>query len=46
MADTTPRPFTLRVPDDVLSDLGARLERARFPDEVPGSGWRYGTELA
>jgi microsomal epoxide hydrolase len=46
MADTTPKPFTLRVPDDVLTDLRARLERARFPDEVPGSGWRYGTELA
>jgi pimeloyl-ACP methyl ester carboxylesterase len=33
------------VPDDVLDDLRARLDRTRWPDEVPGSGWRYGTNL-
>ena len=43
---STPRPFTVRVPDDVLADLKARLERARFPDEVPGSSWQYGSDLA
>jgi pimeloyl-ACP methyl ester carboxylesterase len=42
----TPRPFTIRVPDDVLSDLQARLRRVRWPDEAPGDGWRYGTGLA
>ena len=46
MAGATPRPFTLRVADDVLTDLKARLTRARFPDEVPGAGWRYGSDLA
>ena len=42
----TPAPFTLHVEDHVLADLRARLERARFPDEIPGSGWTYGTDLA
>jgi pimeloyl-ACP methyl ester carboxylesterase len=42
----TPAPFTIHVPDAVLADLRARLERARWPDEVPGGGWRYGTDLA
>jgi len=39
-------PFTIRVPDSVLSDLKQRLSRARFADEIPGVGWDYGTNLA
>lgn len=39
-------PFRLRVEDEILSDLWARLDRARWPDEIPGSGWQYGTDLA
>lgn len=42
----TPTPFTIRVADDVLADLRARLERVRWPDEIPDGGWRYGTDLA
>ena len=42
----TPRPFTIAVPDDVLADLRTRLARVRWPDEIPGGGWRYGTDLA
>jgi microsomal epoxide hydrolase len=42
---TAARPFTLRVDDRVLEDLRARLERVRWPDEVPGGGWTYGTDL-
>src|SRR6266545_2146745 len=42
----TPRPFTITVPDEVLKDLRERLARVRWPDEVPGSGWSYGTDLA
>jgi pimeloyl-ACP methyl ester carboxylesterase len=38
-------PFKIRVPDDVLDDLRARLARVRWPDEVPDGGWRYGTDL-
>jgi microsomal epoxide hydrolase len=41
----TPRSFTTRVPDEVLIDLRERLLRVRWPDEIPGSGWRYGTDL-
>jgi pimeloyl-ACP methyl ester carboxylesterase len=40
------QPFRIRVPDDVLADLRERLARARWPDQVPGGGWRYGTDLA
>src|SRR5439155_13176696 len=47
---TTPRmhvePFRIAVPDAVLADLRERLARTRFPDEIPGSGWTYGTSLA
>src|SRR5579885_3505562 len=40
------RPFTLSVSQEVLDDLHERLRRTRFPGEVPGSGWTYGTNLA
>lgn len=39
------RSYTIHVPDAVLADLRERLARARWPDEVPGGGWRYGTDL-
>ena len=42
----TLRPFTLRVPDEILADLRARLDRVRWPDEAPGAGWTHGTSLA
>ena len=41
-----PTPFTIDIPDAVLTDLHTRLSQARWPDEVPGSGWQYGAELA
>jgi len=41
-----PRPFAVNVPAATLTDLRERLARARFPDEPPDAGWRYGTELA
>jgi microsomal epoxide hydrolase len=40
------RPFAVQVPDGVLLDLRERLGRTRWPDEAPGAGWRYGTDLA
>lgn len=40
-----PRPFRIEVSDEVLADLRARLDRVRWPDEPPGGGWEYGTEL-
>ncbi len=39
-------PFKVAVPDEVLADLKARLNSTRFPDEVPDTGWEYGTNLA
>ena len=39
------RPFKIQVPDDVLSDLTARLDMTRWPDQVANSDWAYGTEL-
>jgi microsomal epoxide hydrolase len=39
-------PFEIAVPDAVLSDLRERLARTRFPDQIPGSGWDYGTDGA
>jgi pimeloyl-ACP methyl ester carboxylesterase len=37
--------FTIGVPDAVLADLKERLARTRFPGEIAGSGWDYGTNL-
>ena len=36
--DTTIRPFTIDIPQSQLDDLKDRLERARWPDELPGDG--------
>lgn len=38
------RPFRCHVPDEVLSDLKDRLLRVRWPDQLDGAGWGYGTE--
>ncbi len=39
-------PFTIQIPQVVLDDLSERLARTRWPDEVDGAGWDYGTNLA
>jgi epoxide hydrolase len=46
MADTSIHPFTIHVSDDDIADLKARLSRARLPDELPGTGWSYGTDTS
>jgi len=38
-------PFTIHVPDAVLSDLKYRLAHARLPDDPPSAGWNYGMNL-
>jgi hypothetical protein len=38
--------YRLHVPDSVLDDLRDRLARTRWPDEIPDSGWRFGSHLA
>jgi len=37
-------PFTVAVPDAVLDDLNARLDRTRVPAAVEGIGWDQGTD--
>jgi pimeloyl-ACP methyl ester carboxylesterase len=39
------RPFRIDVPEANLADLRDRLARTRWPDELPGVGWRYGVPL-
>ena len=39
-------PFKIDVSEDVLTDLRDRLARTRWPDQIPGSGWDYGTDRA
>jgi microsomal epoxide hydrolase len=40
------KPYTINVPQDVLEDLQARLERARWPGEIPGTGWDRGADMS
>jgi len=38
-------PFSIRVKDEVLSDLRARIRNTRWPDQAPGIAWEQGTDL-
>jgi len=40
------QPFRIEVPDATLADLRERLARTRFPDQIEGANWDYGTELS
>jgi pimeloyl-ACP methyl ester carboxylesterase len=42
----TIEPFRLEIPEADLTDLWARLDLVRWPDELPGVGWSYGVPLA
>lgn len=39
-------PFRINIPEAVLDDLRDRLRRTRWPDQITGSGWDYGTDTA
>ena len=39
------QPYKIEIPNSVLDDLKSRLERTRWPDELPGTGWDYGSNL-
>ena len=41
-----PDPFTIEIPDSEVRDLRLRLAQTRWPSEVTGSGWQYGSNLA
>ena len=38
--------FKIRIPDKILLDLQERLANTRWPHEVEGADWDYGTNLA
>ena len=42
---TQPQPFSIDVPQAMLDDLQARLARTRWPEEIEGASWDYGTNL-
>jgi len=39
------KPFTIAVENSVLDDLRQRLADTRWPDEIPNTGWDYGSNL-
>ncbi|MDX6606576.1 MAG: hypothetical protein QOD14_1116, partial [Solirubrobacterales bacterium] len=39
------QPFSIQIAARTLDDLRGRLRATRWPDEVPDSGWDYGTNL-
>ena len=39
------QPYQVHIPEDTLDDLRQRLARTRWPDEIPGSAWDYGSNL-
>jgi pimeloyl-ACP methyl ester carboxylesterase len=40
--DASIHPFRVDIPQRDLDDLYARLDRTRWPDQLPGVGWEYG----
>lgn len=42
MSETAIHPFRIDIPQADLDDLRARLTRARWIDEIPGTGWERG----
>jgi pimeloyl-ACP methyl ester carboxylesterase len=42
---TAIHPFRIAVPQRELDDLHDRLDRTRWPDELPAAGWDYGIPL-
>lgn len=41
-----PEPFRIRVDEAVLVDLDERLARTRWPQQLDGSGWSHGPDVA
>ncbi|MEV5707946.1 epoxide hydrolase family protein [Actinoallomurus sp. NPDC052274] len=41
-AEENIHPYRIDIPQADLDDLHARLDRTRWPDELPGVGWAYG----
>ena len=45
MANFQAVPFTVRVSEEVLADLRARIRNTRWPGPAPGAPWSQGTDL-
>jgi epoxide hydrolase len=43
-SDEDLEPTSIAVPDAVLDDLRARLDRTRLPNQIDGVGWEQGTD--
>jgi pimeloyl-ACP methyl ester carboxylesterase len=39
-------PFSIPFSQAAVDDLRGRLERTRWPDEIPGANWEYGVDLS
>lgn len=46
MTKLTIKPFSISVGEEVLSDLNARIQHTRWPDQIPDMAWNQGTELS
>lgn len=42
LPDASIQPFRVDVPQRDIDDLYERLDRTRWPDQLPGVGWEYG----
>lgn len=38
------KPFTIDIPQSDLDNLHRRLDMTRWPDQMDGAGWDYGTD--
>jgi epoxide hydrolase len=43
--DVDIQPFRIQIPQADLDDLHERLDRVRWPDELPGTDWSYGVPV-
>ena len=39
------QPFRIEIPEEVLVDLGERLARTRWPDDLGNVDWSYGSNV-
>lgn len=39
-------PFQINIPQQAIDDLRTRLAMTRWPDQVPDTAWRYGSDTA
>ncbi len=40
------QPFEITIPEEILDDMRQRIANTRWPDEIPNSGWDYGSNMA